>query len=89
MSEVASARLASLDAAIREVVRDLDLRLRKVLHETTAVRPAVQDGEALAALRAITTEVAEARDKAHELVVRLDMFQARPAPNTQRRASSA
>jgi hypothetical protein len=74
VSEVASARLASLDAAIREVVRDLDARLRNVLSEVSAARPRIDDGKAQATLRLVTDEVNEARDKAHELIVRLEMF---------------
>jgi PAS domain S-box-containing protein len=74
VSEVASARLASLDAAIREVVRDLDARLRNVLSEVSAARPRIDDGKAQATLRLVTDEVDEARDKAHELIERLEMF---------------
>lgn len=88
-SEVASARLASLDAAIREVVRDLDLRLRKVLSEVSAARPHLEDGKMQARLRLMTDELHEARDKAHELVERLDMFKARKPATTTSRASSA
>ncbi|MCR4341317.1 MAG: PAS domain-containing protein [Gemmatimonadaceae bacterium] len=75
VSEVASARLASLDAAIREVVRDLDVRLRNILNEVSAARPRIDDGEAQATLRLVTDEVEEARDKAHELIERLEMFE--------------
>ena len=89
VSEVASARLASLDAAIREVVRDLDLRLRKVLSEVSAARPRVEDGKTQATLRVVTDQLDEARDKAHELIERLDMFKARSTPASKRRASSA
>ena len=88
-SEVASVRLASLDAAIREVVRDLDLRLRKVLSEVSAARPRIEDGKTQATLRVVTDELDEARDKAHELIERLDMFKARSSPASKRRASSA
>lgn len=88
-SEVASARLASLDAAIREVVRDLDLRLRKVLGELSSARTRTDDGKTQATLRVVTDELDEARDKAHELIERLDMFKARKTPTTTRRASSA
>lgn len=89
VSEVASARLASLDAAIREVVRDLDVRLRRVLSAVTAARPRVEDGKTQAMLGLVTSELDEARDKAHELVQRLDMFTARSTPASKRRASSA
>lgn len=88
-SEVATARLASLDGAIREVVRELDLRLRKVLSDVSAARPRIEDGKTQATLRAVTDELDEARDKAHELVERLDMFKARSTPASKRRASSA
>lgn len=74
VSEVASARLATLDVAIREVVHDLDLRLKKILNEVGAARPRIDDGKAQATLRVVTEEVDEARDKAHELIERLDMF---------------
>lgn len=77
VSEVASARLASLDTAIREVVRELDIRLRNVLNEVSAARPRIDDGKAQATLRLVTDEVDEARDKAHELIERLEMFKTR------------
>jgi PAS domain S-box-containing protein len=76
VSEVASARLASLDDAIREVVHDVDMRLRNILNEVGAARPRIDDGKAQATLRIVTEEVDEARDKAHELIERLDMFKA-------------
>lgn len=74
VSEVASARLASLDGAIREVVQEVDVRLRNILSEVGAARPRIDDGKAQATLRLVTEEVDEARDKAHELIERLDMF---------------
>jgi PAS domain S-box-containing protein len=89
VSEVASARLASLDVAIREVVHDLDLRLRKVLNEVGAARSRIEDGKAQATLRAVTEEVDEARDEAHELIERLDMFKAgwvRSGPSARARS---
>lgn len=90
VSEVASARLASLDAAIREVVHALDLRLRAVLTEVAVARPRIEDDEAQAALRTVTEQVDEARDKAHELIHRLDMFKAgRARAGPSARASSA
>ena len=88
-SEVATARLASLDAAIREVVRDLDGRLRKALSEVSTARPRIEDVKTQASLRVVTDELDEARDKAHELIERLDMFKSRPTPDSRRRASSA
>lgn len=89
VSEVASARLASLDGAIREVVQDVDLRLRNILSEVAAARPRIDDGEAQATLRLVTEEVDEARDKAHELIERLDMFRTgRQKSGPPERASS-
>ena len=89
VSEVASARLASLDGAIREVVQDMDLRLRKILSEVGAARPRIEDGKAQATLRVVAEEVDEARDKAHELIERLDMFNVgRTRPGPSARASS-
>lgn len=74
--EVASARLAKLDAAAREMVREMDVRLRKVLHDVSAAELAIEDGDAQAALRTVARELDEARGKAQELVDRLDALKA-------------
>ena len=86
-SEVATARLASLDGAIREVVRDLDGRLGKVLRGLGAASSAAADTKAQAILRATTEDIDAARHKAHELVTRLDMFkETRQQPGAERSA---
>lgn len=76
-SQVASARLASLDAAIREVVKVVDRRLRKILDEVGAARVRTEDHKVMAGLQAVAEEVDATRDKAHELIVQLEMFKRR------------
>jgi PAS domain S-box-containing protein len=88
--EVATLQLASLDTAIREVVRDVDTRLRAILREVATARSSTNDAKAQAELRAVADQLDETRDKAHELIERLDMFKAsRKQGSTERKASSA